>query len=174
MNQAELNEVLRKHRMWLRGEEGGRRADLSGWDLRGADLSWSSLSGSDLRGSDLRGSDLSGADLSGANLSGSNLSGSDLAGANLSRSNLSRSNLTGVALKWAIGDGKRIKTLIGMRYHINIWDDMMAIGCQQHRIEEWFSFDDERIAEMDDGALEWWKANKQFLKDFTERVRNEQ
>ena len=52
----ELKEVVRKHGMWLRGEDGGERADLSG-----ADLSWADLSGANLRGADLSGADLSGA-----------------------------------------------------------------------------------------------------------------
>ena len=34
----ELNEILEKHEIWLRGEEGGERADLWDTDLRGFDL----------------------------------------------------------------------------------------------------------------------------------------
>ena len=51
------------HQKWLKDEEGGERADLSGANLSGANLS---------------GADLSGADLSGANLSWANLSWADL------------------------------------------------------------------------------------------------
>ena len=65
---TELKAIIYKHAKWLRGEDGGECADLSGADLRGADLS-----DADLRGANLRGADLSDADLSGANLSGANL-----------------------------------------------------------------------------------------------------
>ena len=36
MTKGELGEVLRRHGMWLREEEGGLRASLEGADLRGA------------------------------------------------------------------------------------------------------------------------------------------
>ena len=78
-----LTEIIRLHKCWRNGEDGGVRADLGGADLRFADLSGADLSGSDLRGADLRGADLSGAYLSGAYLSGADLSGSDLSGAYL-------------------------------------------------------------------------------------------
>ena len=48
MEQAKLKEILEKHKKWLRGEEGGEKAKLSGADLRGADLSGANLSGADL------------------------------------------------------------------------------------------------------------------------------
>lgn len=36
---AELHEIIRKHNLWLQGEDGGERADLRVADLRGAILS---------------------------------------------------------------------------------------------------------------------------------------
>lgn len=38
MEQKELNEILRKHQMWLQGEKGGERANLREADLRKANL----------------------------------------------------------------------------------------------------------------------------------------
>lgn len=61
MTTKELQEILDKHMKWLKGEDGGERANLRGADLRGADLS-----SADLRGADLRGANLYGADLRGA------------------------------------------------------------------------------------------------------------
>ncbi len=43
MTPAELTEILRLHGMWLRGEAGGKRADLHGADLRGANLRGANL-----------------------------------------------------------------------------------------------------------------------------------
>ena len=75
MDQNELNEILKKHEMWLKGEEGGERANLSGADLSGANLYGAILFGANLRGANLSEANLSGANLSEANLSGANLKG---------------------------------------------------------------------------------------------------
>ncbi len=121
MNQNELNEILRKHKMWLNDEDGGERADLSGADLSGADLSRANLSGANLRCADISGANLSGADISGANLrcadisganlrcadlrcadiSGANLRCADISGANLSGADLSRADLSGADISGA-------------------------------------------------------------------------
>ena len=78
--ESELKEIIEKHGKWLKGEEGGERANLSGAYLSRANLS---------------GAYLSRANLSGANLSRANLSGADLSGADLSGADLSRANLSG-------------------------------------------------------------------------------
>ncbi|MDE6787812.1 MAG: pentapeptide repeat-containing protein, partial [Ruminococcus sp.] len=75
MTGTELNEILRKHKLWLNNEDGGECAILIGEDLRSADFMFSDLRGADFSGADLRGADLSGADLSGANLDRANLRG---------------------------------------------------------------------------------------------------
>ena len=63
ITQEKLKEILASHSKWLRGENGGEKADLSN-----ADLSCINLNHTDLRGADLRGANLSCAGLSGANL----------------------------------------------------------------------------------------------------------
>ena len=88
-----LNEILQKHEMWLKGEEGRERADLrytdlSGADLTGVDLRYANLRGTDLRYANLRyanlsDTDLRKADLRCADLRGVNLGGADLRGVNL-------------------------------------------------------------------------------------------
>ena len=64
----DLKEIIESHGKWLRGEDGGERAYLSGAYLSGADLSGADLSGAYLRSADLSGADLRSADLSGAYL----------------------------------------------------------------------------------------------------------
>ena len=88
-----LEKILEKHEMWLRGEEGGERADLRNaylWNanLIGANLSYADLSGADLWNANLKDIDLSGADLSDADLSDANLKYANLIGANLTDANL--------------------------------------------------------------------------------------
>ena len=73
MKQEELQEILDAHKKWIKGEDGGVRANL-----RRADLSEANLRRADLRGADLRGADLRGADLRGAGLRGAGLRGADL------------------------------------------------------------------------------------------------
>ena len=114
-----LTEIIRLHKCWKNGEDGGVRADLSGADLRfadlsGADLRFADLSGADLSGSDLRGADLSGAylngaDLSGAYLNGAYLSGADLRGAYLRGADLRGSDLRGSDLSSAYLSGADLR-----------------------------------------------------------------
>ena len=75
--------ILEKHAKWIRGEDGGERADLCDANLRGADLCGADLYGADLHGADLRFADLRFADLCGANLRDADLCDANLCGANL-------------------------------------------------------------------------------------------
>ena len=93
MTAEQIKVVLYKHAAWLRNENGGENANLSGAELSGANLSGANLSGVNLSGANLSGANLSGADLSWANLSWANLSGADLSEANLSGANLRGANL---------------------------------------------------------------------------------
>ena len=103
--------ILEKHAKWIRGEDGGERADLCNVNLRGANLCNANLRGANLRGADLcdadlygadlRGADLYNADLSGANLRGGNLRNANLSGGNLRNANLSGGNLCGANLRGA-------------------------------------------------------------------------
>ena len=43
-------EIMKKHKKWTLGEEGGECADLSEADLSEANLRWADLSGVDLSG----------------------------------------------------------------------------------------------------------------------------
>ena len=126
LNQEELNEILEKHEMWLKGEEGRERADLrytdlSGADLTGVDLRYANLRGTDLRYANLRYANLSDADLrkadlrcadlwnanlryvnlSDADLRNTDLSDTDLSGANLRNANLRNTNLRNANLEGA-------------------------------------------------------------------------
>lgn len=88
MTYEELNVVLEKHKLWLDGDPGGKRANLAFKDLSGATLS----------GANLKMANFYGANLSRANLIRTNLFGANLSRANLSRVNLSRANLSVASL----------------------------------------------------------------------------
>ena len=85
--------ILKKHAKWIRGEDGGERADLCGANLCGANLCGADLCDADLRDADLCGANLCCANLSDADLRDANLCGADLRGANLSDGNLRNANL---------------------------------------------------------------------------------
>lgn len=46
--QEQLDEILKKHKKWLDGEDGGERADLTNTDLTYADLTYADLTNADL------------------------------------------------------------------------------------------------------------------------------
>jgi uncharacterized protein YjbI with pentapeptide repeats len=99
----DVKSILEKHSKWLRNEEGGVRADLSGLDLHGVDLSVVNLReanmnrvdlhDADLHGSDLREADMHGADLRNAYIGAADLRRADMRWADLSKADLSRANL---------------------------------------------------------------------------------
>ena len=89
--------------MWLKDEEGGVRAYLTGANLSKANLRCADLKGAYLSKANLTGANLSKANLTGANLTGAYLTGANLSKANLESANLSKANLEGANLKDAIG-----------------------------------------------------------------------
>jgi len=78
-----IKEVLKKHEMWLNGEDGGEKAALHSANLRYANLHSADLRYADLRYADLRSADLRYADLRYANLHSADLHSADLRSANL-------------------------------------------------------------------------------------------
>ncbi|WP_462157786.1 pentapeptide repeat-containing protein [Acinetobacter baumannii] len=104
----------------------------------------------------LRGANLRGANLRGANLRGANLRGADLRGANLRGANLRGANLRGAKASPLIVYGLRWDVIINGL-------GKMRIGCQEHSVEDWKSFDDARITHMDSEALEFWNQHKSML-----------
>jgi uncharacterized protein YjbI with pentapeptide repeats len=96
ITKKELEKILKKHDLWLKGDPKGERADLSGADLSGANLWRANLIGANLIGANLSGANLRSANLIGANLSGANLIGANLIGADLRSADLSGANLRDV------------------------------------------------------------------------------
>ncbi|MFW1903628.1 pentapeptide repeat-containing protein [Acinetobacter baumannii] len=141
-------------------------ADLFGADLFGANLRDADLRGANLSGADLRGADLFGANLRDADLRGANLRGADLFGANLRDADLRGANLRGADLRGAnLSDAKAAPLIVyGLRWYVVISGlGKMRIGCQEHAVADWKSFDDARITRMDSEALEFWNQHKSML-----------
>ena len=93
MDSKKLKDILKQHKMWLTGKEGGKCADLRGANLRSTDLCDADLCGANLRGADLCDADLCGANLRGADLCNADLCDADLCNADLRGANLCDANL---------------------------------------------------------------------------------
>ena len=71
-------------------------------------------------------------------------------------------------LSGATGNMGELKSLFLETWPITYTAEVMQIGCERHPIEEWWAFDDERIARMDSEALDWWKKWKPVLQQIIE------
>jgi hypothetical protein len=121
-----LKEILELHRKWLNGEDDGIRADLRYTNFSYADLRYTNLRYADLRYANLRYANLRYADFSYADL------------------------------RYAIGEMRSLRSFQIENYMVSYTDSILNIGCQSHTIEKWKNFDDEKIKNMDSGALAWW------------------
>lgn len=130
----DIQKTLELHAMWLRGEDGGQRANLEGANLEGANLVGANLDGANLRGAKLEDANLVCANLVGANLVCANLRGANLVGANLVGANLERANLDGANLVGAN------KIPIYSKWSHGITDGLIHIGCKKKTIQEWDDF----------------------------------
>ena len=95
---------------------------------------------------------------------GSEGSRANLTRANLYGVNLTRANLDGVNLHGASGNLNNLKSVFCDTYPVTYTAEVMQIGCQCHKLEDWWSFDDARIIEMEGKtALKWWRTWKPIL-----------
>ena len=186
----DINQIIEQHALWLdtNGEEGSRanltranlygvslthvnlsRANLYGANLTQANLTQANLDGVNLYGANLAGVNLEGANLYGANLDWANLTRANLTHANLTHAKLTHTNLTSTNLDYAKLDGasgnlNNIKSVFCDTYPVTYTAEVMQIGCQCHKLEDWWSFDDARIIEMEGkSALKWWRTWKPIL-----------
>jgi len=66
--------------------------------------------------------------------------------------------LTGADLLFVSGNQNEIRSImISNVYPISYTSSVIQIGCEQHRIEDWWTFDDRRILAMGGKqALKFW------------------
>ena len=143
MSPEDLTEVLRKHELWLSDDPDGERANLQYANLQYANLQYANLRYANLRS----------ADLQSANLQSANLRSADLRSADLRSANL----------RYAIGEGERILSMQLPSYPVVMFESDIRIGCKKYTVNEWESFSDQEISEMDEDALVWWKSWKDVV-----------
>ena len=145
----QLREILNLHAKWLRNDPAGQRANLTDANLTRADL---------------RGANLTDADLRGANLTDANLTDADLRGAILTCAILTCATLTGVRSLWGtVGNTAEVKSIQVDTWPVTYTATHMQIGCQLHKLSDWWAFDDEQIGCMDSKALNFWRTWKPIL-----------
>src|SRR6185312_2067346 len=115
MSQAELDEVVRRHDMYLSARLGGQRALLAYRDLSGLDLAGKRLSDADLTAAFLPAARMAGANLANANLFGCELVRADLRGAVLRGADLEGADLFDADLR----DGR-----LGHRLRIGVIEEV--------------------------------------------------
>ena len=97
----ELKKMLNTHKLWMHGEKGGMRIDLSNANLTGINLSNVDLTDADLTGVNLRYANLTNANLRYIDLRYANLSNANLININLRYANLRYVDLTNADLRCA-------------------------------------------------------------------------
>lgn len=115
ISQEALDDALRKHVMFLRGQPGGVRAifqysnlshlDFKGGDLTQADFAGSALVNANLASGNFMAANFFACDLRNADLRDANLSRADLRGAYIAGANLAKANLEGADMR----EGKIMK-----------------------------------------------------------------
>ena len=109
IDKDELKTILKKHMMWLNGEDGGERADLSYTNLRHANLSYADLNRAILNYADLSYANLNHASLNCADINYADLNHADLSYTGLSYTDLNCTDLSYTNLKKAVMDGADIR-----------------------------------------------------------------
>ena len=131
----DINQIIEQHALWLDTDgKEGSRANLTH------------------------------ANLACVNLTRANLTRANLYGAILTRANLTHANLDYAKLDGASGNLNNLKSVFCDTYPVTYTAEVMQIGCQCHKLEDWWSFDDARIIEMEGKtALNWWRTWKPIL-----------
>lgn len=152
MDKETLNEILRKHKLWLKDDPNGERANLRHADLADADLKNTDLSYANLADANLKSANLRYANLEGANLENANLEDANLEDANLRYAVLEGTHLTNAILTQTNTQNIRGQNVISVQVNtsrvnntISYWKDLgiWTTGCFQGTLEEL----QERVAE---------------------------
>ena len=160
----ELNEIFRKHALWLNAEDGGERANLNGANLDGANLNLASLDGASLDGASLDGASLNRASLDGASLNGASLNGASLDGANLNWASLDGASLDGVSLNGASLNGASLDDKIYQISRIGSSHRMTTYNATKNII--WCGYFKGTLEEFDVEVEETHKDNVLYLAQY--------
>ena len=83
MTREGLNEILRKHKLWLDDADGGERADMQDADMQGTDMQDADMQDADMQGAKMQGANMQYANMQVANMRGANMRGAKMQGADM-------------------------------------------------------------------------------------------
>lgn len=158
MSMEELNRILEEHEKWLRGEAGGKQANLSSISLQGVDLSGRNLARIRLSSADLYGANFEDANLQGAQLFSADLTNADLTNANLEKAGLAYANVQGANFKGANLQNSSLLETIGLEE---------AQGVSQDKLKEEIAALKDKIEqrELDNFCSDSWEQSAQIRRD---------
>jgi len=145
-----------------------RKASLCKANLLGAVFTAADLFHANLQEANLVCATLFNTSFIGANLHKANLECANASTADFSHSCLGGANIRDMSIRMVTGNSNVLKSIQTGKYSVIFSPDVMAIGCQQHPIKDWWGFSDKDIDKMARGALEWWKKWKPILKAMIE------
>ena len=87
-------------------------------------------------------------------------------GVSLSDADLRDAVISGAVLSNCSGNRSEIKSVfISDIYPITYTYDQLQIGCERHKISQWWEFDNKTILRIDGkAALKFWDKNKELIK----------
>ncbi len=158
MSMEELNRILEEHEKWLRGEAGGKQANLSSISLQGVDLSGRNLARIRLSSADLYGANFEDANLQGAQLFSADLTNADLTNASLEKAGLAYATVQGANFKGANLQNSSLLETIGLEE---------AQGVSQDKLKEEIAALKDKIEqrELDNFYSDSWEQSAQIRRD---------
>ena len=167
VTEEELKEALRLHELWNKCDSRGVIAKFRNVNLHEVDFSRCMLAHLTITNSILTDAQLVESSYIAANFTDSNLQGANCNSSSFIGAILTGVNLTNVSLWNTIGNGEEIKSLQLEGWPIAYTAENLQIGCENHKINDWWEFSDCEISEMDDDdddALEWWYKYKDHIR----------
>lgn len=141
------------------------KAGMQAAEFFNCDLTSSDMTDTELKETRFIDCDLKDVDFEGAICESTRFSGSDLRGANFKGVDLSSCGFYGT-----IGNRKQIKNIhVCGEYPIAYTKTQLQIGCENHSITDWWDFNDPQIKGLGVGALDFWLANKDYIRMTIER-----
>lgn len=155
------------------------KAVIKGVSMREANLFQVDMHGLNIQDGDFTNSNLDEAIFRKANVNNCNFQYASMNLVDFSNGDISNSNfyevyihtpdLLNTKFTHVIGDGKYLKTIMALDWHIVYTKTHMAIGCRQYKLSEWWKFTAKEIKPMHGNANRFWKRYKPLLQEIIKR-----
>jgi uncharacterized protein YjbI with pentapeptide repeats len=147
--------------------EGGtfRGGTFEGGTFWGGTFWGGTFEGGDFRGGDFRGGTFWGGTFWGGTFEGGTFWGGTFEGGTFEGGTFEGGTFWGGDFEGGTSTKLQPLYLAGLCWQITITDEHMTIGCETHKLSDWWAFDDSTIDAMDrNDALPFWRAHKATLR----------